>query len=483
MNAPHIRRGQWVIATLKSGSSVYDRITSVKDGGVLCLGDPDVTRNCYHWDPEKEAWVSPDGTEARLFPHYEVFSFLEDLIDDNTASLEVYDGCTEPTWESAHRPFFIKANWNNCGEIWASLSDTHRGVNFPAAFPLLWGAVERVFKKDPSLFKNEATTSRSRRTWDPVRRQNVEEETSHSFPVWAPQAEFEAAPGDFVIEREVSVSQIGGGILVPPATETFPAFAEMTLTTDDGEVVAVFSPLYLLYWAVLSDDLKDILDFISSGHWSDEWAQCDECFSAVRTQPDSYGWTRSYVDWEGQVVCHECITADPGPFVDHLLDRIREEEGDQPIALPTFMDLDQLPEGWLQLPVEMDSGLYRSNRCDDPHKLNAALYEMGVLSLWQITDQGQFETEFCCYVRHKDFEEGVELDPSKLEELVDLVNQHMAPGAVARNMEAALKSVSLTPAPPGHVKVVKIHADTESHSAEERDVPRAEFIDGIKENP
>jgi hypothetical protein len=43
--------------------------------------------------------------------------------------------------------------------------------------------------------------------------------------------------------------------------------------------------------------------------WSDEWATCDDCGKAVRTQPDSYSWTPRYREdllRQGDIVCLQC---------------------------------------------------------------------------------------------------------------------------------------------------------------------------------
>jgi len=62
------------------------------------------------------------------------------------------------------------------------------------------------------------------------------------------------------------------------------------------------------------DNMKRIGDFIEryfQGNieieWSDEWTGCSDCYKAVRTSPDSYGWERSWL-WASdcEIVCQEC---------------------------------------------------------------------------------------------------------------------------------------------------------------------------------
>lgn len=41
--------------------------------------------------------------------------------------------------------------------------------------------------------------------------------------------------------------------------------------------------------------------------WSDEWTTCDDCQRAIRTSPDSYGFTPSYADIDGGTLCLDCL--------------------------------------------------------------------------------------------------------------------------------------------------------------------------------
>jgi hypothetical protein len=45
--------------------------------------------------------------------------------------------------------------------------------------------------------------------------------------------------------------------------------------------------------------------------WSDEWATCDGCSKAVRTEPDGWDWSPSYEYVEGEgTYCKDCGAAD-----------------------------------------------------------------------------------------------------------------------------------------------------------------------------
>jgi hypothetical protein len=49
--------------------------------------------------------------------------------------------------------------------------------------------------------------------------------------------------------------------------------------------------------------------------WSDEWTTCDCCYRAVRTNPDSYRWKRSFWLSGCTVICHECIKENPTDYL------------------------------------------------------------------------------------------------------------------------------------------------------------------------
>lgn len=50
--------------------------------------------------------------------------------------------------------------------------------------------------------------------------------------------------------------------------------------------------------------------------WSDEWTDCQECGKAVRTSPDSYGWTPHYM-WfnDCEILCLDCAKEYPDDII------------------------------------------------------------------------------------------------------------------------------------------------------------------------
>lgn len=58
--------------------------------------------------------------------------------------------------------------------------------------------------------------------------------------------------------------------------------------------------------------------------WLDEWDSCGECSRAIRTEPDSYSWKRSYLETDNGRVCHDCaIEAGEDMLTDYVNDPYR----------------------------------------------------------------------------------------------------------------------------------------------------------------
>lgn len=137
-----------------------------------------------------------------------------------------------------------------------------------------------------------------------------------------------------------------------------------------------------------------------SGHvleWHDEWWTCGECGNAIRTTADSYSWTPSYVLLhECEVVCVECIAADPEEYVQHLLNNDSTAD--------TFgTDLEAL--GFVQIPEDTfyESG-WHPGQTDDPAEIGPRMTPEGHDRVWQINGVGQFDIRFTMWTRPDDYE-------------------------------------------------------------------------------
>lgn len=128
--------------------------------------------------------------------------------------------------------------------------------------------------------------------------------------------------------------------------------------------------------------------------WSDEWTTCTGCNKAVRTSPDSYGWTRSYWDTDdGDTLCRECVLADPESYLESL-------EGDARKAETIGVDLDA--HGYRKLNTDSYENGWHPGQNDSPEVVAKSLKARGVERfLFKIDDVGQFDVRFSVYV-HED---------------------------------------------------------------------------------
>lgn len=83
----------------------------------------------------------------------------------------------------------------------------------------------------------------------------------------------------------------------------------------NGVDYPVDGPPQQYHWRTTAEDngvkrLGDLFERLGvSIEWSDEWSTCGDCGKAVRTSPDSYGWTPAYNEKllnSGGFYCLEC---------------------------------------------------------------------------------------------------------------------------------------------------------------------------------
>jgi len=157
--------------------------------------------------------------------------------------------------------------------------------------------------------------------------------------------------------------------------------------------------------------------------WHDEWTECEECNRAVRTKPDSHSWTRSYVEWDDEVACHECMER-PARRRDFLQDQL---EGTSDHAETLGWDLAEL--GYVRMDADFQNGLY-GGQSASPHKIADALLERGIERfVFQIEHVRQFDVDFCCWLHSS-------------EQMPALGAEETDGPDPAREMEAALKNVT-----------------------------------------
>jgi len=154
--------------------------------------------------------------------------------------------------------------------------------------------------------------------------------------------------------------------------------------------------------------LIDKLEHVSL-EWSDEWARCNDCGKAVRTSPDSYGWSPSWA-WvsDTEMVCHECYKDNIDDIVEYYLSETKYGFKNRALHSDFITFLDDLGFMCWQ---ERDSckvyeiGFHRGQN-DDPKKVYDEIIKDSKdwKIIFVITDIGQFDIHWTAYVR-KEIEE------------------------------------------------------------------------------
>ncbi len=204
--------------------------------------------------------------------------------------------------------------------------------------------------------------------------------------------------------------------------------------------------------------------------WNDEWATCGGCYKAVRTQADSYGWTRSYTESEdGDISCEDCTLEDPTEYLEGL-------EGDSNKAIT--LAIDPTAHGYLLIPEQFENGLY-GGQSASPNLIAEGLEEMDITRyVFNIDSVGQFDAKFSVYVHEDDIPEEIPGDHQQIGEIIaEILREHGTDGFdPAEGMKKALASIPSVTAPASHVVYSKVDAST--GTAETHIVPQQAFIDG-----
>jgi hypothetical protein len=130
--------------------------------------------------------------------------------------------------------------------------------------------------------------------------------------------------------------------------------------------------------------------------WSDEWTECTCCWGLLRTSPDSYSWSPSYVDFDGERVCLDCI--DPEEHLSEL-------EGEQG-RCNTIHSIDPTDHGYRLVNDEFENGFHRGQDAS-PAKIAEIMRAEGFERfLFNIEGKGQFDIRFGLYLHDEEAKEG-----------------------------------------------------------------------------
>lgn len=193
--------------------------------------------------------------------------------------------------------------------------------------------------------------------------------------------------------------------------------------------------------------------------WSDEWACCDHCRKAVRTQADSYSWRPSYASTDDGIICHECIEADPTDYLQSL-------EGDSHRCV-TF-DIDLEAQGYKLLSEDYQNGLY-GGQSASPGLIADELRQQEIdRFIFRLDASRQFDMSFSVWV-HED-----EYDLIDMEQFETAPTDGLDP---AVQMQKALADASSKMATiEGGIRVAK--CDVGTGLARVRTVTPEEFVAG-----
>ncbi len=226
------------------------------------------------------------------------------------------------------------------------------------------------------------------------------------------KGEFDDDGEDVVIEAIEAMTDGEKSDIIHALHEAYCSSGTQTWVTDitEGNVEPGYNDEPMAFgdwWVRVDGDLREskVVKLLAAcgveSAFNDEWTTCTECYKAVRTQPDSYGWKRSYFLFHDcEVVCHECIAEDPEPYLEAL-------SGDPNKAI-TIDSVDPEEHGYTEVWAEFENGLY-GGQMDSPHAIGRAFEERGWDDyVFSITSVGQFDVKFKVYIRTSVDDEPVE---------------------------------------------------------------------------
>jgi len=124
--------------------------------------------------------------------------------------------------------------------------------------------------------------------------------------------------------------------------------------------------------------------------WSDEWSTCGDCYKAIRTQQDSYGWRKYFVIYDDcEIICANCVKHDLDAYEKHLLNRSTHAD--------TF-DVDWESQGFTKFNNDRYESGFHPGQNDNP-KVIVKQIPANHDFLFTIPSVGQFDISFDCWIR------------------------------------------------------------------------------------
>lgn len=203
--------------------------------------------------------------------------------------------------------------------------------------------------------------------------------------------------------------------------------------------------------------------------WCDQVTDCSGCYRAIRTEPTHYGWQPDFVHGECEILCIECIKADP-------TDLMEEKEGNHQTAW-NLPDIDPADHGYWRAGDNYESG-WHPGQADHPEEIAKILKAIKVdRFLFVIDSVGQFDVHFSVYVHESEFEY-VSKEAIAYALMMEPTKRFPSPGEI---MSEQLKAVpKVPPQADGSVPVTKIGGEDGPTT---RLISPQEFIDGKALDP
>ncbi len=200
--------------------------------------------------------------------------------------------------------------------------------------------------------------------------------------------------------------------------------------------------------------------------WEDEWTTCEECNGLLRTCPDSYSWTPSYVQDEGSTLCMECL--DPQEHLENLERNAK--------TCNCIGQIDPAEHGYLLIQDGFEHGFHQGMDAS-PQKIAALLEENGVTRyLFHIAEQSQFYSTFSVYLHEE--ERGLLSSSKRVLETGQTDGPSVSGAMKASLQEAATQASALKQAAPSGIVYSRITPE----GAKTKIVSLKEFVKGIKDD-
>ncbi len=147
----------------------------------------------------------------------------------------------------------------------------------------------------------------------------------------------------------------------------------------------------LANWNNIPEKVQKALEYMGYEiEWSDEWLTCGNCYKAVRSSPNSYGWQK-YWAWvsDCEISCGDCIKESPEDYLETL-------ENNPKVCDTLDLDLENL--GYELMEDDFENGFHPGQN-DSPTEILAKWtekYPDGKF-IFKLDATGQFDIHFSIY--------------------------------------------------------------------------------------